>query len=676
MPGGAGAVLTHFIRRLNKLPRDSRDTLFLLLVIAWVLLPQTPYLPWWCSTLAACVLLWRSYLVLAMRPLPGAWWRLGLLALAFAATFLTYSTLLGIDAGVTMLAVLLALKTLELRARRDAFVAFFLGFFCILANFFYSQSLLTAASLLVGLVGLLTVLVNAHTPVGKPPLLAAAKTAGYMVLVGAPIMLLLFLFFPRPPPLWGVSSDALLGRSGLSAKMQVGNIARLALDDSVAMRIKFDGQAPPPSDVYFRGPVLSIFDGREWLPSKADVTSPFNLTASLVVTGAPIRYQVTMSASSKPWLMVMDAAVQNPMLPGYQTTMQTDLQWFLDRPANDALRYTAQSYSNFQHGPKTAVIALREFVELPPGFNPRTLALANDIRRDARYIQTSTGPLVDLVLNKLRTGGYGYTLEPGAYGQNTADVFWFDKKEGFCEHIASSFVILMRALDVPARIVTGYQGGEQNAVDGLWTIRQSDAHAWAEVWYEGRGWVRVDPTSAVSPGRTNASQRLAAPQNAVSQALTQLNPRFWLQLRANWEAINNAWTQRVLNYTQDKQLSLLRDLGFKSPSWQDLGFLLMASLLLISLLGAAWSLWERSQHDPWLRLLGKARTELAKSGIVSTSATSPRELSVLLKTQHGSQHDALQRWLIQLEAQRYAAATSDKNLKQLRQQFKRLVWPA
>ncbi len=675
-------MLKNIITLLNNLPRDSRDTLFLLAVIAWVLLPQTQHLPWWCSTLAAAVLIWRGYLALTMRPLPSAWWRLGLLALAIAATLFTHKTLLGRDAGVTMLAVLLTLKTLELRARRDAFVVFFLGFFCMLANFFYSQSLLTAASMLVGLLGLLTVLVNAHVPVGKPPLLQAAKTAGWMALLGAPIMMVLFLLFPRLSPLWGVPSDGVVGRSGLSAKMQVGTIASLALDDSVAMRIKFDGKPPLQSDLYFRGPVLSSFDGREWLPANVDVFSRFKVTASLVVSGAPISYEVTMEPSSKPWLMVLDAAAQSPVLTGYQTVMQADLQWLLNRPLNDLLRYKVQSYPSFEHGPKTAVIGLREFVELPPGFNPRTLALANEIRRDARYTQAGSAALVDVAMSKLRTGGYAYTLEPGVYGQNTADEFWFDKKEGFCEHIASSFVILMRALDVPARIVTGYQGGEQNPVDGLWTIRQSAAHAWAEVWYEGRGWVRVDPTSAVAPGRTGAYQRLQAPQNVVGQALTNLNPRFSLQLRATWDAINSAWNQRILNYTQGRQLDLLKNIGFQSPSWQDLSKVLIGIIVMVSLLGAVWGLWERTQHDPWLRLLARARKRLAKAGINSTAATSPRQLAELLKTHHSAQYAALGGWLMQLEAQRYAASGSDHTLKQLRQlrqlrqQFNGLQWPA
>jgi len=671
-------VLNNLIARLKNLPRDSRDTLFLLVVIAWVLMPQAPNLPLWCSALAAGVLVWRGYLALQNQPLPGRWWLLGLLAITIAATLLTHKTLLGRDAGVTLLVVLLTLKTLELRAKRDAFVVFFLGFFCMLANFFYSQSLLTAASMMLGLLGLLTVLVNAHMPVGKPPLLEAAKTAGWMAALGAPIMIVLFVLFPRVAPLWGVPSDAVVGKSGLSEKMQVGTIAKLALDDSVAMRIKFEGQPPPQRDMYLRGPVLSSFDGREWRPARPDFGSRFSVTASLVVTGTPTNYEVTLEQTNRPWLFVLDAAPANPQIAGYQTAMQADLQWLLNRPATELIRYKAQSFTSFKHGPDKTVIGLREFVELPPGFNPRTLAQAVKIRSDPQFANAGSAVLVDYVMNLLRTGGYTYTLEPGLYGPNTADDFWYDRKEGFCEHIASSFVILMRALDVPARIVTGYQGGERNAVDDFWVVRQSDAHAWAEVWYEGRGWVRVDPTSAVSPGRTGASQRLVAPQGVVGQALGNISPGFSIQLRAVWDAVNNSWNQWVLNYTQGKQLDLLKNIGFNSPSWEDLSLVLIGIVVAVSLAGAAWTLWERTQHDPWLRLLAKARKRLGKAGIQSTAASTPRELATSLAAQFGNAHPATRDWLMQLEMQRYASPASGRpqDPKQLRQQFNRLTWPA
>jgi transglutaminase-like putative cysteine protease len=663
--------------RWDKLPRDSRDTLFLLLVIAWVLLPQTGNLPWWCSLLAGAVLLWRGWLAFGSRPLPGKFWLMGLLALTIAATWLTNRTLLGREAGVTLIVVLLTLKTLELRARRDAFVIFFLGFFSMLTNFFYSQSLLTAASMLIGLLGLLTMLVNAHMPAGRPSLFEAARTAGWMALLGAPIMVVLFMLFPRLAPLWGVPSDAMAGRSGLSSSMQVGNIAKLALDDSIAMRIRFEGdRAPPQQDLYFRGPVLSNFDGVEWRPPRAIFASRYGLTPSLVVSGAPINYEVTLEPTSRPWLFVMEAVTERPEVPGYQTSMSADLQWLTNRPVADLIRYKVQSYPVFRHGPEQRVPGLDEFLELPPNFNPRTLALAAQMRSEAGSTP-ATETLVRNVLNRLRTGGYSYTLEPGIYGQHTADEFWFDRKQGFCEHIASSFVILMRALGVPARVVTGYQGGERNTIDSYWILRQADAHAWTEVWQAGRGWIRVDPTAAVAPGRVGAFQRLAAPQGVVAQTLGSFSPTLLAQMRATWEAINNGWNQRVLNYSQNRQLDLLKNLGFESPSWEDLSYVLIAIVVLASAGGALWAWWERSQHDPWLRLLARARRELAKRGIESPESATPRQLARLVELRYGVQGTGLQGWLMALEQQRYALAAAGRgaSLQELRAGWERLSWP-
>ncbi|CAN7335806.1 transglutaminaseTgpA domain-containing protein [Polaromonas sp. LjRoot131] len=674
------------LNRLQSLPRDARDTLFLLAVIAWILLPQVNELPLWCSALAGTVLLWRGWLAVKTQPLPTRFWLVLLTAVTLAATWLTHRTLLGRDAGVTLLVVLLTLKTLELRARRDAFVIFFLGFFCMLSNFFYSQSLLTAFNMLLGLLGLLTMLVNAHMPVGRPPLSQAAKTAGWMALLGTPIMLVLFLLFPRLAPLWGIPGDTMAARSGLSASMQVGTIASLALDESVAMRIKFDGPPPRKQDMYFRGPVLSNFDGREWRPSRLNTSARFGVTVDLAVAGAPVNYEVTLEPTNRPWLFVIEAAAQVPALPsGFQATMQTDLQWLANRPITDLLRYKAQSYPDFQHGPLQAAPGLQEFIDLPSGFNPRTRALAGEIRNDPRLARAGTAKLVEAAMERLRTGGYSYTLEPGVYGEHSADEFWFDRKQGFCEHIASAFVILMRAMDVPARIVTGYQGGELNNVDGFWVVRQSSAHAWAEVWESGRGWVRVDPTSVVAPGRIGEFERLAAPQGAVARALGTFSPTLMAQLRIFWEATNNSWNQWVLNYTQGRQLNLLKNLGFESPSWEDLSYILIAILVLAALTGAGWTLWERAQHDPWVRLLARARKRLDKAGIPSTPASSPRQLAqeVLARygQQPGSTAQALADWLLRLEQQRYAAAPAaagkaPPQLQALREEFRRLAWPA
>lgn len=666
---------------LRHLPRDSRDTLFLLLVIAWVVMPQVDKLPLWCSGLSAGVLLWRGWLAVKVRPLPSRWWLLALVVLTVSATFFTHQTLLGRDAGVTLIVVMLALKTLELRAKRDAFVVFFLSFFTMLTNFFYSQSLLTAAAMLIALLGLLTALVNAHMPVGKPPLAQAAKTAGGMALLGAPIMVLLFMLFPRIAPLWGMPGDAMSGRSGLSATMHVGNIARLALDDSIAMRVRFEGAVPPQPELYFRGPVLSTFNGREWRPLRSDFPARMQPPANVQVQGTPVNYQVTLQPNNLPWLLTLDATPSKPALSGFDATMTSELQWRTDRPIADLVRYTAQSYPDFRHGPLSPMAALQDYLELPAGFNPRTLQLAAELRRHVpRDGKADNAQLVSAVLARLRAGGYSYTLDPGVYGRDSADEFWFDRREGFCEHIASSFVILMRALNVPARIVTGYQGGEKNAVDGFLVVRQRDAHAWAEVWLAGRGWVRIDPTAAVAPGRVGTLQRLLTPRGAIANALLgNVSPEFALNLRAFWDAVNNSWNQRVLNYTQGKQLNLLKQLGFEAPSWEDLLSLLIGIVVGTSLLGALWTLWERSRQDPWLRLLATAATRLQKAGVRLAPRSPPRTMAEqLMKTFDPINPMALaiRDWLLRLEAQRYAPPhTQRTRLGTLERELKQLIWP-
>ena len=669
------------LQAIKNLPRDARDTLFLLAVIAWVIAPQVSNLPLWCSGMAAGLLMWRAYLAVRGFVLPARWWLFGLLVVATGATYFTHRTLVGREAGVTYIVVLLSLKTLEMRGQRDTFVIFFLGFFTLLSNFFFSQSLLTALAMLVGMLGLLTALVNSHMPVGRPPLVHAAKIAGWMALLGAPVMVALFLLFPRIAPLWGVPGDAMSGRTGLSSSMQVGTIASLALDDSVALRIRFDGPTPRMADMYFRGPVLGSFDGKEWRPPQPFLPARAASIAQLEVQGTVYSYQVTLEPNNKPWILVLDAADAKPALEGFRTTMTPELQWIADRPVTDLVRYTAQSHTAFRHGPLRRGAFLQEFVDLPANFNPRTRQLAADILTDPGNQGADTAALVNRVLERLRTGGYLYTLDPGVFGTHTADEFWFDKKAGFCEHIASSFVLLMRAMNIPARIVTGYQGGDLNSIDGYWTVRQSDAHAWTEVWMPERGWVRVDPTSAVSPGRTGTITRLVAPRNAITQALANVNPQFALNLRTLWEAANNRWNQWVLNYTQTKQMDMLRKLGFESPSWEDLTYVLIALLVSASTLGAAWTLWERHRHDPWLRLLHNATQHLRKAGLQLPDTAPPRQVAAVLQTHAGSGNAdvaAIVQWLLRMEAWRYARHAHSAQAQQLgtlQREFRSLPWP-
>lgn len=662
---------------LARLPREMRDTLFLLAVIAWVLLLQLPYLPGWSSALGLALLLGRGWLALQQRALPHPVWRGALLLLILVATWLHYGTLLGQQAGVTLVLLLLALKTLELRAQRDALVVFFLGFFTLLSQFFHSQSLLTALAMLLALWGLLTALVNAQLPVGQPPLALAARIAARLMLLGTPLMLLLFLFFPRLGPLWNLPADALGARSGLSERMQVGQIARLALDDRIALRVRFDGPPPAQSALYFRGPVLSQFDGLEWRPSPRPTDGQ---AAELRVEGEPLRYQITQEPGGMPWLLLLEASPEAPQIPGYPARMNGELQWLTDRPVTELLRYQAQSYLSFRHGPAAASPALDEWLALPPGYNPRTLALAalwrQEIEQSLPPGQEAGRRKIDRLLAQLRQGGYRYTLEPGRFGRDSADEFWFERRAGFCEHIAASSVILLRAMGVPARVVTGYQGGERNPVDGLWSVRQSDAHAWAEAWLPARGWTRVDPTAAVQPERIAAFERLRPAPGLLADAMVQVSPSLALQLGRVWEALDYRWKQWVLDYNQQRQLDLLQWLGIDDADPNQLLRLLSGLLAALGLLAAGRACWRLRSRDPWLALLQRARHRLRRAGYAVAPQATPRQLAQLLAADGpaGQRFAPLQAWLLELERQRYDPA-SQRPLAELRRQARRLDWP-
>ena len=550
--------------RAHALPREARDTPFLLAVIAGVLAPQAMHLPAWTSLGAASLLAWRGWLAWRGRALPGRWLLAGLLALAVGATWLQFRSVVGRDAGVVLLVLLLALKTLELRARRDAMVVFFLGFFVVLTLFFHSQSLPTALAMGLALWGLLAGVVHAHLgTTGRPPLAHALRMAGLLLLGAAPLAWALFLLFPRMAPLWGLPQDLGRGRTGLSGAMAVGQVAALALDDSVALRVRFgtrDGLPPTRAQLYFRGPVLTDFDGRTWQAS-----APWQTWAAPQRPGAPLpdaqaqgpalAYEVTLEPHRQHWLLTLDAALQAPRLPHGQARATPQLQWLAPRPVLDVLRYQASSHASYRYGQHLSPAERQAATRLPAGSNPRTAQWAQQLRAAHGG---DTAAILAAVLRRLGSGGYRYTLEPGPSQAETADDFWFDSQRGFCEHMASALAVLMRQLDVPARIVTGYQGGERNPLDGLWTVRQSDAHAWTEIWLAGQGWVRVDPTAAVAPGRVGQLQRLAAPATVWGGMVgTMVGPNLLQQIRAAWEALNHRWNEGVLHYTTGPQRQML-----------------------------------------------------------------------------------------------------------------------
>ena len=655
----------------SRLPREARDTLFLLAVIAWTVLPHVSHLPLWTTVLTTIVLLWRGRLAIAGGALPSRWILLAVLALAIGLTFWSYRSLLGKEPGVTMAVALMALKTLELRARRDAFVVFFLGFFIILTHFLYSQSLWVAVAMLISIWGLLTGLVLAHMPVGQPSLRQAGGLAARTALFGAPVMALLFVLFPRIGPLWGVPQDG-VSTTGLSNSMRMGSMTEVARDESVAMRVRFEGRAPSPPDMYFRGPVLTRFDGVEWRPLGLPF-APANVPArppELVTRSPAIRYEVTLEPLRVASVPLLEATTEVQPVEGFRISAREDLQWLGERPIYERLRVSAEAHIQFALGSSRRSGEVQESLELPPNFNPRTLAWTRALRSEPALRNADATRFAQAVLSHIRTGGYDYTLSPGEYGANAVDEFWLDRKTGFCEHFASAFVVIMRDAGFPARIITGYQGSDQEPVDGYYIVRQSSAHAWAEYWQNGRGWLRVDPTAAVAPDRIGRSNRLEVKPGLVAGAFAAMNPQLFNNLRSGWEAVNNRWNQWVLNYTRGQQLEVLKNIGFTSPGWEDLALLLIGALSTLALGGAIWAWLDRHRIDPWVRQLDRMKRALRTLGVAAAPHEAPRTLAAHVRERLGEAGEALAAALETLEAQRYGRAQARHPDAALTQHFK------
>ncbi|MDY0330198.1 MAG: DUF3488 and transglutaminase-like domain-containing protein [Thiomonas sp.] len=648
------------------LPRDARDTLFLLGVSLLLMLPLFIHLPGWTSALVLGLLAWRAALAWRGAPLPGRSVLVLILLFSIVITLWEFHTVLGRDAGVTLLCVLLALKTLEMRSRRDAHVLFFLGFFTIASNFLFSQSLGTALVMVLATWGMLAALVNANLPAGRPPLRQSLLTALRMMVLGAPAMVVLFMVFPRiSAPLWALPQSSDKAITGLSASMSPGQIAELARDDSVAFRVVFHGPRPPDRELYWRGPVLGVFAGGVWRPDPrqrdhASLTPP----ADLQLTGPRVRYTVTLQPTQQTFVFALDAPVAAPKIEGYMVQWLPDLQLVTGRPLDHLSRYTVESAPQFRYGPTQLTPALRADEALPAGFDPRSVALGRQLAAQARAAGQGGAFVAQALLQRFRTQPFRYTLNPGTYGlRDGVDQFLFDRRAGFCEHYAQAFVVVMRAAGIPARIVTGYQGGRFNPVDDTWVVRQSDAHAWAEYWLPERGWVRADPTAAVDPARIDRSgATLAAREPLLGMAALGTRDTAWLlQLRNQWDALNNTWNQWVLNYGSNRQQDLLRKLGLQQPDMATLAALAIAALLVATALGGAFLALERRRRDPWTQTYALLRGKLEQAGIDSEASTPPRTLAERLE-HVGAQSDTLSpaaqqtavSLLLQLEHWRYA----------------------
>jgi len=532
-------------------------------------------------------------------------------------------------------------------------VVFFLGFFLVLTNFLYSQSLLTALAMAVSVWGWLTALTLAHMPVGRPRLAEAGGLAARAALVGTPVMLALFLLFPRIGPLWALPGDG--ASTGLSDRLRLGDVAELAQDDSIALRLKLNGPALPPQALYFRGPVLSSYDGESWQVARNGPRRPALSQHDIALQGKPVDYEMTLEPLRIPWLPLLEFTPQLPNLPAGLEVLGTDDsgQWRLRVPLAERTRLQAQAWPAAQRGAHLSLLEQRALVALPPGRHPRTLAWAVELQRQPSLREADARSLAHAVLQHIRTADYRYTLSPGTYGRDAVDEFWLDRRAGFCEHFAAAFVVVMRALDVPARIVTGYQGVDARPVDGFLLVRQSNAHAWAEYWQPGEGWLRADPTAAVAPERIEGGRPLRAPPGFVMGALDNVSPGLRLRLREWVEALDNRWNQWVLGYGKRQQFDLLSELGMSTPDSSALLRLLALLLAGAALVGAVWAWRDARRRSPWQRLQARIEHELDRLDVAAPPSAGPGALARRVRAVHGEAGRGVAEALLKLEALRY-----------------------
>jgi transglutaminase-like putative cysteine protease len=585
----------------------------LIVSLAIVIVPHATRAPWWISAAALVLYAWRARLAIARAPLPSFWLLITLAVLALACLWLEYRMIFARSPGIMMLVLFSGLKLLESRNHRDATILMFLCYFLIITNFLYTQTIPMALLMVAALLAVTATLVGFNAP--HRTFQSNLRTAGTLLAHAAPAALVLFVLFPRVEgPFWRLPQDAHAGVTGLSDSMAPGGMTQLALSDAIAFRAEFDGKPPPQRQRYWRGPVLWDFDGRTWRAGATVITRFVPSPRA----GTTYRYSVVLEPHDRDWMFALEQASRLPQRAAYTT----DGRLISRAPVRTRLRYELESV--VEPGPMPEGIQPREFVRalrIPADFNPRAREIA------ARWRAQAASPQEILMrgIEFLRAGRLTYTLEPPPLGRDSVDDFLFETKAGFCEHFSSAFAFLMRAAGVPARIVTGYQGGETNPVDRIVTVRQSDAHAWVEVFLPGQGWVRVDPTGASVPERVESG--LARSVRGVELLPLMSRERIeWLQaLRYNWEALAHKWNMWVLGYNPERQRELVSLFGMRDADWRSLTTALVTLLGSFTALLVLWSLRRLAPPDPvqsaWLRFCRK----LAAGGIARSSYEGPQD---------------------------------------------------
>ena len=545
---------------------EARANIAAALVFGASLLLAAASAPLWCIAVGLSCATWRiltaSGRIARPRPRRGMRFLLGavtaLLVVAVAASF---RTLNGLAAGTALLVVMGALKVLEARSRRDDAIVVGVALFLLLAAALAGQALWRAPLYLLVLCGACAAFALIAHPGSALTSRAALRLSARALAMSLPLAVACFIFFPRVSGQFWTLQHGSVATTGLSDEMSPGSIGELATEYDPAFRARFEGAPPRRAALYWRGPVLNSFDGFTWRRTGSWVY----LAAPLEMLGEPLRYRITLEPTNQRWLFALDTVDASPRR---DVRLSHDRQLTAMDPITSVVSYDAVSHLRTRStGPMTDLGRNYE-TRLPEDRNPRTLALAHEIRSrvgsDAEYVRA--------VLDWFRSSGLEYTLEPGTTTIDSVDTTLFDTRRGFCGHFASAYATMMRAAGVPARIVTGYLGGEWNPTGGYFIVRQSEAHAWTEVWLEGQGWTRIDPTAVVAPERLERGV-FDLMADLLPATSTFLHSTPWLnRMNQLWDGFNQWWQGNVVEFNLRTQLDFLSRLGIESPQWEHLGW--------------------------------------------------------------------------------------------------------
>jgi len=583
------------MRLEQQVPRNA--LVWMIICLFTLMAPHASRVPLWVLAVYVVAAAWRILVYRGRWSFPGRWVKVVMTLSAFAGIYLSYGSLIGLEPTVALLLTAFALKLVELTKRKDAYVLLFLGYFICVTEFLFTQDLLIVLYSLLNVTLITTALVALHQPGQHQFNRKTIRLAAIMLLQAMPLMLVLFFMFPRIGPLWTVPVKSHTAKTGMSDFMKPGDISSLSKSTEVAFRVQFDGDIPPQSTLYWRGLVFSKLQEGAWSSLRYyDVPATERRPAEVETDGAaPLQYRVIMAPTQQNWLYSLRYA--RPKSPGVMSA--ADFRLFILVPVEDEYLFEASSWPDALLDAELSDWRRQTELQLPGDDNPQTRALARALRADV----ASDRDFVDAVLNKFNTEPYVYTLQPDLLPeQHPMDQFLFQTKRGFCEHYAYAFVVMMRAAGVPARVVAGYQGGEVNPVNKTVIVHQFDAHAWAEVWLAGQGWVRVDPTAAVSPARIEwgLEQAVAAEGSFLQNSpLSLLRYRSipWLNLlRLRYDALTYRWQSWVVGFNSEQQFDLLRNV-FGDISARKFAAVLIGSWALVLIPVALSLLRKRDMHQ-------------------------------------------------------------------------------